>query len=133
MATRACALTENNLYTRKAFRNYLARLAPEDVLIRTRWYQRPPDQLLRILSLGRVVLTKRSVRDPGQHFIVVRSQQEDSQPLATSTVLLNADPFSIDEIADAEAFAERSSFEILYTPRTHPDNDLARLVEAPDP
>ena len=132
-AAGAFALTENNLYTREAFRDYLARLAPGGVLSLTRWYQTPPDQLLRILSLGRVVLAERGVRDPGRHFIVVRGQQEGGQPLATATVLLKAEPFSDDEVAGAEAFAERSGFEVLYTPRTRPDNDLARLVEAPDP
>jgi hypothetical protein len=132
-AAGAFALTENNLYTREAFRDYLARLAPGGVLSLTRWYQTPPDQLLRILSLGRVVLAERGVRDPGRHFIVVRGKQEGGQPLATATVLLKAEPFTDDEVAGAEAFAERSGFEVLYTPRTRPDNDLARLVEAPDP
>ena len=132
-AAGAFALTENNLYTREAFRDYFARLAPGGVLSLTRWYQTPPDQLLRILSLGRVVLAERGVRDPRQHFIVVRGKQEGGQPLATSTVLLKAEPFSEDEIAGAEAFAERLGFEVLYTPRTRPDNDLVRLVSAPDP
>jgi predicted membrane-bound spermidine synthase len=132
-AAGAFALTENNLYTREAFRDYLARLAPGGVLSLTRWYQTPPDQLLRILSLGRVVLGERGVRDPARHFVVVRGQQEGGQPLATSTVLVKAEPFTDDEIAGAESFAERSGFEVLYTPNTRPDNDLTRLVEAPDP
>jgi spermidine synthase len=63
-AAGAFALTENNLYTREAFRDYFARLAPGGVLSLTRWYQTPPDQLLRILSLGRVVLAERGVSDP---------------------------------------------------------------------
>ncbi|HVQ24919.1 MAG TPA: hypothetical protein VMV01_07075, partial [Planctomycetota bacterium] len=132
-AAGAFALTENNLYTREAFRDYLARLAPGGVLSLTRWYQTPPDQLLRILSLGRVVLAERGVSDPRGHFIVVRGKQEGGQPLATSTVLLKAEPFGEDEIRGAEAFAERLGFEVLYTPRTRPDNDLVRLVEAKDP
>jgi hypothetical protein len=132
-AAGAFALTENNLYTREAFRDYFARLAPGGVLSLTRWYQTPPDQLLRILSLGRVVLAERGVRDPRGHFIVVRGKQEGGQPLATSTVLLKTEPFDEDEISGAEAFAERLGFEVLYTPRTRPDNDLVRLVEAEDP
>jgi predicted membrane-bound spermidine synthase len=132
-AAGAFALTENNLYTREAFRDYLDRLAPDGVLSLTRWYQTPPDQLLRILSLGRVVLAERGIADARRHFAVVRGKQEGGQPLSTSTVLLKPRPFSSDEIAGVEAFAERAGFDVLYTPNTRPDNDLTRLIEASDP
>jgi predicted membrane-bound spermidine synthase len=132
-AAGAFALTENNLYTQQAFSDYLERLAPGGVLSLTRWYQTPPDQLLRIVSLGRVALAARGVADPAQHFIVVRGKREGGQPLATSTVLLKPQPFTADEVAGAEAFAQRREFELLYTPRTRPDNDLTRLVTATDP
>lgn len=132
-AAGAFALTENNLYTRQAFADYLERLAPGGVLSLTRWYQSPPDQLLRIVSLGRVALAARGVTDAAAHFVVVRGQPEGGQPLATSTVLLKAEPFTAEEVAGAEAFAERAGFEVLYTPRTRPDNDLTRLVIAADP
>jgi len=132
-AAGAFALTENNLYTQQAFAAYLDRLAPGGVLSLTRWYQSPPDQLLRIVSLGRVALAARDAADPAQHFVVVRGRPEGGQPLATSTVLLKADPFTPDEVANAEAFAERAGFELVYSPRTRPDNELTRLATAPDP
>jgi len=131
-AAGAFALTENNLYTVEAFSDYLARLAPGGVLSITRWHQTPPDQLLRLVSLGRVALAARGVTDARQHFIIVRGPS-DGQPLTTATVLLKAQPWRAEQVAGAEAFAERLGLEVLYTPRTRPANDLTRLVEAPDP
>lgn len=132
-AAGAFALTENNLYTVEAFSDYFERLAPGGVLSLTRWHQTPPDQLLRLVSLGRSALAARGVGDARRHFIIVRARPEGSQPLSTANVLLKAEPFTDDEVARAEAFAERASLELLYTPRTRPSNDLTRLVEAPDP
>ncbi len=132
-AAGAFALTENNLYTRQAFRDYLERLAPGGVLSLTRWYQTPPDQLLRLVSLGRVALGERGVKDARQHFIVVRGKPEGGQPLATSTVLLKAEPFAPEEVERALRFVERAGFEVLYAPGTPADNDVARLVAAEDP
>jgi spermidine synthase len=131
-AAGAFALSENNLYTVEAFADYLERLAPNGILSMTRWHQSPPDQLLRLVSLGRVALSKRGVDDARRHFIVVKGPQE-GQPLAAATVLLKKSPFSPDEALKAEAFAREQGFEVLYSPTTRPTNDLTRLVEARDP
>jgi predicted membrane-bound spermidine synthase len=132
-AAGAFALTENNLYTRQAFRDYLDRLAPGGVLSLTRWYQTPPDQLLRLVSLGRVTLRERGAADARRHFIVVRGIPEGGQPLATSTVLLKAAPFTQEEVEGALRFADRAGFEVLYAPGATPDNDVAHLIAAEDP
>jgi len=98
----------------------------------TRWHQSPPDQLLRLVSLGRVALAQRGIADASRHFVIVRGPDE-GQPLTTATVLLKAEPFSEEEVERAEAFAKRLGLEVLYTPHSHPENDLTRLVEARDP
>jgi predicted membrane-bound spermidine synthase len=131
-AAGAFALSENNLYTVEAFGDYLERLSPDGILSMTRWYQYPPDQLLRIVSLSRVALGKRGLDDHWRHFIIVRGPRED-MPLTTATVLLKKSPFTDDEVARAEAFARRLQLEILYTPRMRPQNDLTRLITAPNP
>ena len=63
-AAGAFALSENNLYTVEAFDDYLERLAPGGILSMNRWYQSPPDQLLRLVSLGRAALAARGERTP---------------------------------------------------------------------
>lgn len=131
-AAGAFALTENNLYTVEAFQDYLGRLAPGGILSITRWHQSPPDQLLRLVSLGRVALAARGIADARDHFLIVRGPSE-GQPLTTATVLLKPEPFTGEEVSRAEAFAGRLGLELLYSPRTRRANELARLVEAADP
>jgi predicted membrane-bound spermidine synthase len=131
-AAGAFALSENNLYTVEAFSGYLDRLAPGGILSMNRWYQEPPDQLLRIVSLGRAALAARGQADAGRHFVIVRGPDE-GMPLRTATVLLKKSPFTDEEVERAEAFARRLGLELLYSPRTRPANDLTRLVTAPDP
>jgi predicted membrane-bound spermidine synthase len=131
-AAGAFALSENNLYTVEAFSDYLDRLAPGGVLSMNRWYQDPPDQLLRIVALGRAALAERGETDASRHFVVVRGPRE-GMPLTTATVLLKRSPFTDGEVAAVEAFARRRQLELLYTPRTRPPNDLTRLVTARDP
>jgi spermidine synthase len=132
-AAGAFALAENNLYTVEAFQDYLARLGAGGMLSMTRWYQNPPDQLLRLVSLGRAALLASGVADAAGHLILVRGLPEDGQPLATATFLLKKTPFADAEIERAEAFAGRLGFEVLYTPRTHPAGPITRLIEARDP
>jgi spermidine synthase len=131
-AAGAFALSENNLYTVEAFSDYLERLSPDGILSMTRWHQTPPDQLLRLVSLGREVLEVLGADAPERHFIIVRGPAE-GMPLTTATVLLKKSPFSPAEVERAEAFARRLGLELLYTPRTRPPNDLTRLITAADP
>ncbi len=132
-AAGAFALTENNLYTVEAFSDYFARLAPGGMLSMTRWSQNPPDQLLRLVSLGRAALREAGAVDATVHFIIIRGLPEREQPLATATFLLKKTPFTDAEIDRAEAVAQRLSFEVLYTPRTRPRGPITSLIEAPDP
>jgi spermidine synthase len=132
-AAGAFALAENNLYTEEAFRDYLTRLGPGGMLSMTRWYQNPPDQLLRLVSLARAALTESGVADAAGHLMLVRGLPEEGQPLATATFLLKKTPFTDAEIERAEAFAERVGFEVLYTPRTRPRGPISLLIEARDP
>jgi len=131
-AAGAFALSENNLYTVEAFSDYLERLATGGILSMNRWYQDPPDQLLRLVSLGREALAARGLEDASRHFVIVRGPQE-GMPLTTATMLLKKSPFTDEEVRRAEAFARRVGLELLYTPRTRPPGDLTRLVTAPDP
>ncbi len=132
-AAGAFALTENNLYTVEAFQDYLARLAPGGMLSMTRWHQNPPDQLLRLVALGRAALQAAGIGEATDHFILVRGLPEGDRPLATATFLLKKAPFTDAEVERAEAVAQRLGFEVLYTPRTRLPGPITGLIEARDP
>jgi predicted membrane-bound spermidine synthase len=131
-AAGAFALSENNLYTVEAFSEYLDRLTPGGVISMVRWYQSPPDELLRLVALGRVALTRRGIQNAAERFLIVRGPFE-GMPLTTVNVLIKAAPFGDDEVARAEAYARRLGLELLYTPRTRPPGELTRLVTVAEP
>jgi hypothetical protein len=132
-AAGAFALTENNLYTVEAFRDYLEHLTDDGVLSLTRWHQQPPDQLLRLVSLARASMQESGIKDPARHLILVRGAPEGQSGLATATLLFKKTAFTDEECGRAEDFAGRAGYEVLYTPLTRPEGDLRRLIEAEDP
>ncbi len=51
-AAGAFALSENNLYTTDAFRDYLAHLTDDGLMVFTRWGFQPARESLRLVSLA---------------------------------------------------------------------------------
>ena len=69
-AAGAFALSENNLYTSDAFRDYLTHLTDDGVLAITRWGFEPPRESLRLISLAIDALTQLGEKDSWHHVIV---------------------------------------------------------------
>ena len=67
----AFALSENNLYTLEAFREYFAHLKPDGFIAITRWEFRKPREALRVVSQAIEALHQSGVADPRQNFIIV--------------------------------------------------------------
>src|SRR4029079_17124747 len=58
----AFTLSENNIYTREAFSEFLDHLAPGGILAVTRWYDaNSPKEFLRLVARGRAALEARGV------------------------------------------------------------------------
>lgn len=130
-AAGAFALTENNLYTVEAFKDYVEHLADDGLLTMTRWYLQPPDQLLRLISLSRAMMAELGMSNPGRHIILVaESKLRERIP---ATFIFKKSEFSDEEVRIIEAVAAKNNFELLYTPLTRPDNIFTRLIEAEDP
>src|SRR5262249_62175528 len=72
----AFALTENNLYTVEAFKDYATHLTPDGVLTMTRWVLNPPQQELRLISLTRAMMAELGIPNPEQHIMVVKDRAE---------------------------------------------------------
>src|SRR5207248_11382554 len=70
-AAGAFALSENNLYTREAFREYFQHLNPDGMLAITRWEFRRPREALRVVSEAMEALHSFGVSDCRGHFLVV--------------------------------------------------------------
>ena len=73
-AAGAFALSENNLYTSDAFRDYLLHLTDDGLLAFTRWGFDPPRESLRLISLAIDALGQIGEKEPWRHVIVGRAR-----------------------------------------------------------
>lgn len=131
-AAGAFALTENNLYTVEAFKDYVEHLSDDGLLTMTRWYFEPPDQMLRLISLIRAMITDLGSGDPSRQIMIVRDPTNGGQR-TPATLIFKKSPFTDDEVRVIETFAKFRRFELLYTPWTRPRTVFTRLIEAEDP
>src|SRR5215472_479093 len=92
-AAGAFALSENNLYTVEAFREYFDHLKPDGMIAITRWEFKQPREALRVVSQAIESLHQIGVADPRSHFIIVADGglNEDGRPVL---VLAKKSPFT---------------------------------------
>jgi predicted membrane-bound spermidine synthase len=93
-AAGAFALSENNLYTVEAFREYFEHLKPDGMIAITRWEFRQPREALRVVSVAIEALHRLGVTDPARHFIVASGGP------------LNEDGIAVVVLAKKTAFTE---------------------------
>ncbi len=134
-AAGAFALSENNLYTTDAFRDYLTHLTPDGLLTFTRWGFDPPRESLRLVSLAMSALADLGQNEPWRHVLVGRSggKSELHGWGALDTVIFSRMPLSDTDVARArQAFAE-AHMEAIYLPGDPPRNEFGQLLLAKDP
>ncbi|MEK6285978.1 MAG: hypothetical protein AABO57_09585 [Acidobacteriota bacterium] len=131
-AAGAFSLSENNLYTVEAFKDYVTHLTDDGVLTMTRWYFEPPDQLLRLITLTRAMMDELGISNPARHIMLVRDARSgyDRTP---ATYIFKRSEFTDDEVRDIEALAQTSGFQLLFSPLSRPPNVFTQMIEAPDP
>jgi hypothetical protein len=97
-AAGAFALSENNLYTIEAFREYFDHLKPDGMIAITRWEFKQPREALRVVSQGIEALHQIGVSDPRQNFVLIADGglNEDGRPVL---VLAKKTPFTVSEYA----------------------------------
>jgi Spermine/spermidine synthase domain len=130
-AAGAFALTENNLYTVEAFKDYFSKLKSDGILTFTRWNLEPPQQDLRLVSLTRSAMQELGIPHPERSIIVVRERRQ-SEAVAC-TFLFKKSGFTDHEVKTVEAVSQANSFDLLYTPQTRPNNPFAQLVTTDTP
>ncbi len=131
-AAGAFALSENNLYTSDAFRDYLSHLTDDGILTITRWGLDPPRESLRLISLAIDALTQLGEKEPARHVIV--SRQGDTHGYgALDTVLISRKPFSAADIARAQAIFAGGVQQAVYFPGSTIPNQFRELLLSADP
>jgi hypothetical protein len=133
-AAGAFALSENNLYTTNAFRDYLTHLTDDGLMAFTRWGFAPPRESLRVVSLARAALEQLGEKNAAGHVIVLR---EDLQKLngwgAQDTILVSRKPFSEQDLDRIQTAIGRSTLEAVYVPGTTRQSAFRGLLLAHDP
>jgi hypothetical protein len=130
-AAGAFTLTENNLYTVEAFKDYFAKLKPDGILTFTRWNTEPPEQDLRLVSLTLAAMRELGISHPERAMMVIREGRQGEA--VESTFLFKKSGFTDEEIQKVETVSHANSFYLLYTPLTRPDNPFTQLITAVDP
>src|SRR5579862_535530 len=126
-AAGAFALSENNLYTVEAFREYFEHLKPDGMIAITRWEFQQPREALRVVSVAMQALHEMGVANPASNFMAVSEGHLDADGIPV-VVLAKRSAFTADEVSRVqEHMAVHPRLFMLYAP---PDPALIQ-VSAP--
>src|SRR5216683_3774599 len=132
-AAGAFALSENNLYTVEAFREYFEHLKPDGMIAITRWEFRHPREALRVVAVATEALHRLGVANPARNFIVASqgTLDEDGIPVV---VLAKKTSFTAEEESAVQAHFERyRQLTPLYLPSQPGSNAFSDLIARNDP
>jgi spermidine synthase len=132
-AAGAFALSENNLYTVEAFREYFEHLKPDGMIAITRWEFQNPREALRVVAVAMEALHQLGAVEPARHFIVASqgALDEDGIPVV---VLAKKSPFTAAEEEAVSAHLDRySELDALYLPSKPERNPFSDLIASNDP
>jgi spermidine synthase len=132
-AAGAFALSENNLYTVEAFREYFEHLKPDGMVAITRWEFREPREALRVVAVAMQALHSLGVANPAGNFIVASqgALDEDGIPVV---VLAKKTAFTVAEESAVRAhFAEYDELDPLYLPSQPGHDPFSDLIASNDP
>src|SRR5207247_2479966 len=146
-AAGAFALSENNLYTVEAFREYFEHLKPDGMIAITRWEFAQPHEALRVVSVAMQALHEMGVADTKDNFIVVSEGDLDEDGIPV-LVLAKRTPFTISEQGKVKKHLQAyPALDLLYSavdrdlilgppglPEYHPSSDsFADLIQLNNP
>jgi len=131
-AAGAFALSENNLYTVDAMRDYLQHLTPDGLVAFTRWGFDPPRESLRLISLAIEALKQIGQTDAANHVMVGREGSVAGWG-AADTVLISRNAFTPADVQRATAMFAASGLQPVYLPGVYSHNHFYDLLHSPDP
>ena len=128
-AAGAFALSENNLYTTDAFRDYLSHLTNDGVMAFTRWGFVPPRESLRVVALAYAALKQLGEQYPARNVMVIRENSERLQGWgAQDTILVSRHAFSQADIDVVRNAAVTAHIEPIYVPGAAADTPFRDLL-----
>jgi hypothetical protein len=110
----AFALTESNLYTVEAFREYLDHLAPGGVLNVSRLHHLVGDEALRVTIVALEALKREGVADPTRNVVVLLGH--DILGELFGTVLAKREPWTPAQLERLRALAAQRGNGVAYAP-----------------
>ncbi|MGH9614487.1 MAG: hypothetical protein ACRD4P_15555, partial [Bryobacteraceae bacterium] len=132
-AAGAFALSENNLYTVEAFREYFDHLKPDGMIAITRWEFQRPREALRVVSVAMEALHRLGVANPARNFIVASQGDLDEDGIPV-VVLAKKTAFTPEEeIAVTKHFDRYFELDPLYMPSKPKANPFFDLIASNDP
>ncbi|WP_429885315.1 hypothetical protein [Geoalkalibacter halelectricus] len=119
-AAGAFTLSENNLYTVEAFRDYWERLSDDGILSVSRFiFER---ETLRLVSLGLELLKEKGVEDPAAHLVVIRER-------GLANFMLKRSPFTTEELSFLREEARAREYDLVFMPDARDgDSHYHRLI-----
>jgi len=131
-AAGAFALSENNLYTTDAFRDYLLHLTNDGVVAFTRWGFDPPRESLRLISLAIEALSQAGESNAWKHIVVGREGSVEGWG-ARDTVLIARKPFGNEDLDRARRMMAAAGMQPVYMPDRAVRNSFYDLLHSSDP
>jgi len=116
-AAGAYTLTENSLYTKEAFGEYIDHLSDDGLLTITRWVF----DGLRLVSLAQDACAERGL-DASTRLAIVRYDR-------VATFVLKKRPFTASQVTELRDISARLGFEILYAPGLPPAHGADDPIE----
>ena len=127
----AYALSENNLYTVEAFKEYLSKLQPGGVLAVTRLRRLVGDESLRTTIIALKAVEELGAQDPTSQVVVVMGT--DLFDSEFGTVMVKATPFTNQELATITTLANERGNGVAYAKGSPSQYEWAQLSAAESP
>jgi hypothetical protein len=131
-AAGAFALTENNLYTTDAFRDYLQHLTDDGIAAFTRWGLEPPRESLRLVSLAMEALSQLGENEAWRNVIVGREGSVAGWG-ARDTVLISRHQLRTADLERARSMMAAAGMQPVYLPGLDTRNPFHDLLRSPSP
>jgi predicted membrane-bound spermidine synthase len=125
-AAGAFALTENTLYTREAFEDYLSHLTDDGIISFQRYYEEKAQQSIRLVSVAIAALRNLGEEDPSRHIAVIRSGRRAS-------VLVKKTRFTEPEIERLTEYCNIAGIEMVAAPGMYGGDIYGELLGSADP
>lgn len=128
----AYTLTENALYTKEAWADFLNHLSPTGIFSVSRFYsQTMPLEMYRLATLAMAALKDAHVKEPWQHIMIVAGKT--SPKLTAATLLFSPEAFTEIDIKSIQQIAQKLHFQILYAPLSNADPRFDAILHGQNP